>query len=144
MKIPATKGCYILIIELNTPTDIPIGRRGIYSFKEGYLAYIGSALNGLEPRIGRHLRKEKKLHWHIDYLLQHTELRRAIYAETDKKQECLISKEFLNTLEPVPGFGCSDCRCLTHLFYHEDPDALRQAVLTVFGNVKLTPVETTC
>ena len=141
MKILVIKGCYTLIAELNSPIFIPIGKRGIQSFKAGYYAYVGSALHGLEHRIGRHLRKEKRLHWHIDYLLQYAEICGVICAETGSKQECRIAEGLQKILESVPGFGCSDCRCFSHLFFSNDPAALKQAVLTGFKSAGLTPDE---
>ena len=133
------KGTYTLLIELSQPRNIPFGKLRNYSFKAGYYAYVGSALNGLEQRIGRHLRKEKKLHWHIDYLLQYTEVCGAIYAETGSRQECRIAEGLQKILEPVPGFGCSDCRCFSHLFFSNDPGALKQAVLAGFKVAGLAP-----
>jgi Uri superfamily endonuclease len=131
---------YTLLIELSRPLVILVGKRGNYNFKAGNYAYVGSALNGLEQRIGRHLRNDKKLHWHIDYLLQHAAVRAVIYAESSEKQECRISRELLNILESLPGFGCSDCRCSSHLFFHDDKDALRKAVLAGFMSAGLVPV----
>ena len=62
-------GTYVLLIELATAATIQVGRLGMLAFAKGYYAYVGSALGGLEQRIDRHLRTEKKLFWHIDYLL---------------------------------------------------------------------------
>ena len=133
------KGTYTLLIRLSQPRDITFGRIRNFSFKAGYYAYIGSALNGLRQRIGRHLRKEKRLHWHIDYLLQHAEICGVIYAETAGRRECRIAAELRELLVAVPGFGCSDCRCFSHLFFSNDSGALKQAVLTGFKSAGLAP-----
>ena len=133
-------GTYTLLIYLRQPADISIGKRGEYSFKAGYYAYVGSALNGLETRISRHLRKDKKLHWHIDYLLQHAAVHEVIYAESSEKRECRISGELRQVLDSIPDFGCSDCRCSSHLFFHDDKDVLRKAVLAGFTAAGLVPV----
>ena len=53
------KGSYILVIELKEEKIIQIGKLGKIHFKKGFYVYIGSALNGLEQRITRHLIKEK-------------------------------------------------------------------------------------
>jgi Uri superfamily endonuclease len=63
------KGSYILLLKLNKPRQIFVGNLGISCFTEGSYAYVGSALNGLEARVSRHSRLNKKHHWHIDYLL---------------------------------------------------------------------------
>jgi Uri superfamily endonuclease len=110
-------GCYILLIELKTPTKIQIGKLGKVFFKKGFYLYIGSAMNSLEGRIKRHLRSEKKLHWHIDYLLQNADVIDVFYKETNEKIECKTVNFFNQTLANVTGFGCSDCKCRSHLFY---------------------------
>jgi Uri superfamily endonuclease len=111
------KGCYILIIELKDNITIQIGKIGNLIFKKGFYAYIGSALNGLEQRIDRHLRKEKKIRWHIDYLLQHGRIIKIFYKENNKKEECNIAKKFEEELLSISNFGCGDCKCNSHLFH---------------------------
>ena len=135
------QGIYILFIEFKQSRDILIGKRGKYRFAAGYYAYVGSALNNLVKRIERHLRADKKLYWHIDYLLNNSRIRGVVYAETDNKLECIIAKELLKILRPIQGFGCSDCKCEAHLFYHDNSYVLREAVLNSFRALKLTPVE---
>ena len=63
------KGSYLLIIKLQDDKKILVGKLGKIAFKKGYYVYVGSAMNGLEQRLQRHLRSQKKFHWHIDYLL---------------------------------------------------------------------------
>ncbi|MBU4245420.1 MAG: GIY-YIG nuclease family protein [Nanoarchaeota archaeon] len=63
------KGIYCLVIRLEKDARIRIGSLGELFFEKGSYVYVGSAMNGLENRIARHLRYEKKLHWHIDYML---------------------------------------------------------------------------
>jgi len=110
-------GSYILIIELKDDISINIGKLGNFDFKKGFYVYVGSALNSIESRVNRHLRSNKKIHWHIDYLLKYTELTKVFYKENDVKEECKISKEFEKSLIFMDGFGCSDCNCRSHLFY---------------------------
>lgn len=110
------KGSYILLIKLDKDKNIKIGKLGNIFFKKGYYAYVGSALNGLEQRINRHLRQEKKFHWHIDYLLQNAETVDIFYKLGNKKEECTLTNS-LRDLESVKSFGCSDCNCSSHLFF---------------------------
>jgi Uri superfamily endonuclease len=114
------KGSYILIIKLDKDKTIQIGKKQqkIF-FKKGYYAYIGSAMNGLEQRINRHLRKNKKFHWHIDYLLEHSKIEKIYYLESTKRKECEIAKKFNQEFENISDFGCSDCKCKSHLFYSD-------------------------
>ncbi|MEM1513355.1 MAG: GIY-YIG nuclease family protein [Candidatus Thermoplasmatota archaeon] len=109
------KGSYILIIEIENDKKIKIGKREIY-FKKGYYAYIGSAMNSIEKRIERHLRKEKRKRWHIDYLLEEGKIKKIFYKESKFKEECKIAKKFLS-FQAIPKFGSSDCKCKSHLFY---------------------------
>ncbi|WP_456419321.1 DUF123 domain-containing protein [Methanocaldococcus infernus] len=116
-KIPDERGTYILKIKLKNGKVIKFGNHERF-FKKGYYFYVGSA-NGksinLKNRIERHLRKEKNKFWHIDYLLEHGTIE-DIYIN-NKSVECEVAKELSNILEPIKGFGCSDCKCVSHLFY---------------------------
>lgn len=135
-----TRGCYQLLLYLDRKSRIKIGKKGEYDFPEGYYIYTGSALNGLEVRINRHLRKEKKSFWHIDYLLPHCKILKVIqYNQSHKNanSECELNKKLLrkkNSMVVVKGFGSSDCKCPSHLVYfnksvgaiHELPLQLHQ------------------
>ncbi len=111
------KGSYILLLKLKKNITINIGKLGKLDFKKGFYAYVGSALNGLESRINRHLRHKKNIHWHIDYLLDFAEITNVFYNENSVKNECIIANEFEKRLHLIKGFGCSDCKCKSHLFY---------------------------
>ena len=110
------KGTYTLIINKKEKETIKIGALGKIEFKKGYYLYTGSAMNSLIPRLKRHLSKNKKLHWHIDYLLKNAEIEEIIFTDSLKKIECQIADN-INTLENIPNFGCSDCQCTSHLHY---------------------------
>ncbi|MGB9879850.1 MAG: GIY-YIG nuclease family protein [Anaerolineae bacterium] len=115
-------GTYALILKLEKETQIRIGRLGTFSFPPGYYVYVGSALGsgGLQARLARHQRSDKKLHWHIDYLLAHARIVGIQVDHSGKRLECRWAQVLLS--EPwarvvAPRFGASDCRCLTHLIY---------------------------
>jgi Uri superfamily endonuclease len=90
------------------------------NFKRGIYLYVGRAKNGLQGRIKRHLRKEKKTFWHIDYLLQKAEVQE-VWIKRDFFDECRTALEIKEILKdssfPLKKFGASDCRCQSHLFY---------------------------
>jgi len=111
------KGSYILIIKLKENKTIQVGKLGKICFKKGFYLYVGSALNSLEKRIQRHLRHDKKTHWHIDYLLHYSKIINVFYKENNKREECNIVKKLDKKLSSITGFGCSDCKCDSHLFY---------------------------
>ena len=115
-----TKGAYALVLHLESREEITVGKLGAFSFPAGYYLYLGSALGtgGLEARLSRHRRRDKKLHWHIDYLLEHAQLVEVWSAATEDKLECLwaqAARQLPGSETPVPGFGSSDCRCPSHL-----------------------------
>lgn len=112
------KGAYILIIELPNNQKIQIGKLGEIFLKKGFYAYVGSSMNNLEKRIKRHLKKEKKIHWHIDYLLNKARIFESYLKENNYKEECRLANFFLKEkLEKIDGFGSTDCNCKSHLFY---------------------------
>lgn len=89
-------------------------------FKKGDYIYIGSAKGCLEARLGRHLKKDKKSFWHIDYLLKDERTKISQIWMILKSIECETAEVFYKNpfTETVrKGFGSSDCKCETHLFY---------------------------
>ena len=110
-------GSYILLIHLDEDKNIQIGRLGELFFKKGYYAYVGSAMNGIEQRVQRHLRPSKKTHWHIDYLLRYAEIKNVFYKENPEREECMTAEKLNQKLRNIQKFGCTDCKCNSHLFY---------------------------
>jgi Uri superfamily endonuclease len=123
-KDPPITGVYCLIINLKEKSPIQIGRKGKILFEDGCYVYVGSALNSLPTRIQRHLRQEKKLHWHIDYLLKNvnSEIVDVIFTITTKRLECPVAHEVSKKGTGITGFGSSDCHCPSHLFYFKNCD----------------------
>ena len=111
------KGTYLLILELKNNTNIVVGKLGKILFEKGYYVYVGSALNGLQQRIQRHLQRQKKKHWHIDYLLPYSCIKSVFYQENDTREECNIAQTFTKKLQSISHFGSSDCSCTSHLFH---------------------------
>ncbi len=121
-----TKGAYQLLFALDREQTITIGKLGTFLFPAGCYVYTGSAMNGTEARIRRHLSDSKKLRWHIDFLLEHARIIRYAIREASMREECELNARTLampGASIPVKGFGSSDCRCVAHLvhFAHE-PD----------------------
>jgi Uri superfamily endonuclease len=117
------KGIYVLMISLKYSICVRVGALGDLTFPAGLYAYVGSAQTGIELRVARHQRKEKRLFWHIDYLLNDESAKvEAVYvADGLKADECLVAHEIeANGAAPIARFGCSDCRCISHLFQAND------------------------
>ncbi|MDD4138516.1 MAG: GIY-YIG nuclease family protein [Methanoregula sp.] len=139
------KGIYCLVFR-NPACTIGIGALGPVTFREGWHIYVGSALgSGGFARLSRHvslsLAKDKKPTWHVDYLSTSScfSLQYTIHAPTEERLECRLA----GTLgDPsVPSFGCSDCRCNSHLLWREiDP---HREITEAFRNLGIAPVTTT-
>lgn len=108
-------GTYVLAMELPSPSNIEIGALGPICFRAGTYAYVGSAMKGLRRRIARHLCREKNMHWHIDYFLRDATVIQVWYT-SEEQWECEVAARLAACFDTVEGFGCSDCRCASHLF----------------------------
>lgn len=126
------RGSYILIIEIPHKVNVKVGALGTVTFPQGFYAYCGSAMGGLGARINRHLRREKKIRWHVDYLLEEGGVKRLIYAPTHERLECQLAQRFGEVFHSFPGFGSSDCGCPSHLFFSEELQALQEKAAAVF------------
>ena len=128
------KGCYCLIIELSENRNLKVGSRLEIDFKKGHYVYIGSAMNGLESRVKRHLSASKKMHWHIDYLLKEAKIVEIIY-NLDKKVECELSQVLAMNNDCINGFGCSDCDCNSHLYYFKNKKEAIEEVINAYDSI---------
>ena len=138
--MPSGPGSYALLIELESPTVIDVGRLDSIEFRAGCYAYVGSALSGVAARVGRHLRQHKRLHWHVDYLLDKGRLSEVTWGLSDKRLECRIADGLRQQgFRSVPRFGASDCRCPSHIFYSPTRKLLHDEVARAFSSVGLTP-----
>lgn len=124
------KGTYILILECKKDCEIVVGSLGKINFKKGYYFYVGSAMNNIEKRISRHLRTNKKVKWHIDYITSspNFEIIKTYIKNSDIKEECEIASIFENIFEYIKNFGSSDCRNKSHLFYSNDINKINEVI----------------
>lgn len=132
------KGCYCLIIHVKATTEIKIGKKlGKIKFEKGYYVYVGSAMNSLESRLNRHLSDEKKMHWHVDYLLKQSEIVEIIYNKSTKKIECDLSEYISTKSKGITDFGCSDCECESHLYYFKTKKEAIECVLKAYDSIAM-------
>ncbi len=115
------KGTYVIIFTLGADAEVRIGALGTFFFSKGTYCYVDSALCGLEHRVARHLRKDKVLRWHIDYLTTISVDSHAYVSYPDYIDECELARAAVGSgmIPSVRGFGSSDCDCYTHLFRME-------------------------
>lgn len=108
---------YQLLIDVSQPLRCTIGRLGEFDFPAGCYVYTGSARRNLDARIARHIRREKVLSWHIDYLLT-SEGVHVVEVLRSRRSECALNRASCGRILVV-GFGASDCRadCGAHLKY---------------------------
>ena len=127
------KGVYVLILKLDQESDIQIGKFAKLHFKKGFYLYTGSALGtGGFKRVERHFNistgKNPTRKWHIDYLLAKSKLLYAILLPTEDTIECKLARNLrkISGISIIPGFGCTDCICETHLIRveYEPKDAI--------------------
>ncbi len=123
------RGSYLLVLYNETAFSKRIGRLGERQFKKGYYVYIGSALNGLNSRIKRHMRKRKKTHWHLDYIFPGCMKLSKLFPISRKDRIEVLLAQRLQTISSnrIPGFGSSDTREPSYLFFFtEDPVRQRE------------------
>jgi len=131
--LPPPPGRYVLLLRLDTPRTVRIGRRGELTLAPGMVAYAGSALGpgGRRARVGRHLRAEKRPHWHIDALTAAAPVVAVWAVESPVRLECAwaaaLSAQPGSTI-PARGFGASDCTCPAHLIRIAAPEAIPAAL----------------
>ncbi|MCK5557414.1 MAG: GIY-YIG nuclease family protein [Candidatus Hydrogenedentes bacterium] len=120
------RGSYSLLVRLPRSRTVRVGKLGTVEFARGCYVYTGSAMSGLEGRIGHHLGRKSRPRWHVDFLLAAPGARveRWVEWETRRRSECALNRRFLRAegaAVPVKGFGSSDCResCPAHLVYFE-------------------------
>lgn len=122
------RGSYLILYSMPRRRRLEIGGLGKMAFKQGYYVYVGSAMKNLSQRVERHRRIRKKLHWHIDYFIAAAEFQVALPVRSSDDLECELASAISSISEwSVPGFGCSDCSCPSHLFgFSADPLSTRQ------------------
>jgi sugar fermentation stimulation protein A len=112
------RGCYLLLLKLAKDTSTFVGEQGEVDFKAGFYVYVGSAKRSLSKRIERHKRIRKKVFWHIDYLRSICDFQTALPIRTQDDLECQVAQTTQGISEQeFIGFGSSDCRCRSHLYY---------------------------
>ena len=115
---PSEPGAYLLLLLVGQSAVIE-HRHATVTFAPGWYAYAGSAYGpgGIRARVRRHLRRDKKPHWHVDRL---TALAQTVDAfALPGGTECALVEILSDSglfRHALPGFGSSDCRqCASHL-----------------------------
>jgi len=112
---PSVPGAYALLILLDAPL-LARARGRSAALEPGRYIYCGSAKGpgGIAARLARHMRQEKRAHWHADQLTGAGRTSGAWVAPGG--DECRLNSELAGLPTPFEGFGSSDCpRCKSHL-----------------------------
>ncbi len=131
------KGSYTLLIQLTEEQAITTGSLKAIYFPRGYYAYVGSAMGGFKSRLNRHLKSNKKPHWHIDYLLEKASIVDIILCETNDRMECIIAQALNGQFDSIPGFGSSDCKCRSHLFFAANK--MKPTIMAILDSLSMQP-----
>jgi Uri superfamily endonuclease len=133
-------GIYLLYFNLGDGQEVNVGRLGRAFFPGGFYVYVGSAQKNLPQRLARHLRNAKNRgtlsalggcpinktpggvaqHWHIDYLLPHAKILSIHVYRASREWECRLGRKLAGLKGArviMKGFGSSDCKCTSHLYY---------------------------
>lgn len=119
-------GTYALLLDNPHNHRARVGRLGELQLRAGTYLYIGSAFGpgGIAARCHHHARTSPRPHWHIDYLRAGMTLKEIWFSHDPQPREhqwaALIARA-RHARQPYAGFGSSDCRCHSHLFFFPAP-----------------------
>lgn len=124
MELKSQKGTYLLIFRLKENLLIRTKSGREFNLPKGVYIYVGSAFGsgGIKARVGRHLKRNKKLHWHIDYITTSQGFEPiGVIPFYGKRWECKLARFLGKFLKTIEGFGSTDCSCRGHLFLLDEP-----------------------
>ena len=107
---------YILFLKIKKNLKLKVGSLGEINFKKGIYAYVGSAKRNFKSRIARHFSKNKKIHWHIDYLTTSKFVDPYAAYIIEKDEESKVANFLMKCWKPIKGFGSFDTHDISHLF----------------------------
>ncbi len=139
---PGLNRLYVVAAWVPRRETIDVGSLGPVAFRRGWYAYVGSARRGRDARVARHMRADKPLRWHADYLFaRHPAVH--VWLLDTSLSECELAERLRAAGAPGPGrapggsasrsapaaaatrFGASDCDCPGHLLHAPRLDGLR-------------------
>lgn len=133
-------GTYALILEVDMPFEIEVGRLGLLSGNKGYYIYCGSAFGpgGVKARTTHHLKYSQRPHWHIDYLRKVAPIKEIWYSYDLINREhdwagVLFKSEEISI--PFIGFGSSDCSCSSHLLFTRQKPSFHRFIRNVHAQI---------
>ena len=120
LNLKPLAGTYALVLKSESVGMVQIGQWGVLNLNRAHYIYVGSAFGpgGVKARVQRHYRASKSKHWHIDYLREVTEPVGVAYCHDSERLEHKWAQLIADAAKffMIKGFGCTDCRCDSHLF----------------------------
>lgn len=142
-ELGSAPGTYALVLRCESRGQVRIGRWGQLTVVPCYYIYVGSARGpgGIRARVSRHFREFKARHWHIDYLREQASPVFAwiSYNPVNQEHQWARGLAAMAAASPVDGFGCSDCRCRSHLFTVRGKPELAQFAEVLGDDVQTWP-----
>lgn len=116
------KGAYLLLMENKKEQTIEVGKLGEITFRPGFYVYVGSGMANLEKRVKHHQLKKKSYHYHIDYITPtYMKVKKPYLIRITERIESALAVKIEKVCdEMVQGFGCSDTKEKSHLFYFQN------------------------
>lgn len=119
VRIDEQHTLYHIKAYLPNDTEITVGKLGTFLFVRGLYVYVGSAKRNIRARVERHIRMEKTMRWHFDYVRPYMDIV-DVQTYSGAESECGLFARLMEEAQgeiPVRRFGSSDCRCPAHLFF---------------------------
>jgi sugar fermentation stimulation protein A len=99
-----------------------VGKLGEITFRPGFYVYVGSGMANLEKRVKHHQLKKKSYHYHIDFITPtYMKIKKPYLIRITERIESELAVKIEKVCdEMVQGFGCSDTKEKSHLFYFQN------------------------
>ncbi|AFZ70524.1 hypothetical protein Calag_0782 [Caldisphaera lagunensis DSM 15908] len=140
-QILSKEGIYIIVFRVNDYINLIINKNE-FIIDKGYIIYIGSAGNGLNNRLRRHLTKNKKLRWHIDYVTNNKSVEPSIiyYKEGlyGVKIEDELSSLFYSKFLKIDNLGATDSK-MPHMYYSNNIKEILKIIYKLDGSIIIFP-----
>lgn len=118
---PALPGAYVLAVEIVKAMAVMMPGMPAVTLKPGRYLYCGSAWGpgGIRARLGRHMRRDKAIRWHIDHLTVAGSVPGAWVFPGGNECDLVAALSALPV--PIAGLGSTDCAsCRSHLLRWPD------------------------
>lgn len=140
-QISSKSGTYIIVFKVNDYINLIINKKE-FIINKGYIIYIGSAGNGLNNRLKRHLIKYKKLKWHIDYITINKQVEPSLIFYKEGQYginiEDKLSNLFYLKFKKLDNLGATDSK-MPHMYYSNNINEILDIIYKIDGSLIIFP-----